>query len=64
LETELARAPLNLDAITQAGVTIAVAWSFTQMLLPGVVDTATHPALAGFAAQAEQLPVFLATPAA
>jgi glutathione S-transferase len=64
LETELARAPLHLDAITQAGVTIAVAWSFTQMLLPGVVDTATHPALAGFAAQAEQLPVFLATPAA
>ena len=63
LETELARAPLCLDAITQAGVTTAVAWSFTQMLLPGVVDVATHPVLADFAARAEQLPVFLATPA-
>ena len=64
LETELARAPLGLDAITQAGVTTAVAWSFTQMLLPGRLDAAAHPVLAGFAAQAEQLSVFLATPAA
>lgn len=63
LEAELARAPLKLDAVTQAGVTTAVAWSFTQMLLPGVVDAATHPVLADFAARAEQLPVFLATPA-
>ncbi|WP_394790643.1 glutathione S-transferase [Rhodoferax sp.] len=64
LEAELARAPLQLDNITQAGVTTAVAWSFTEMLLPGVVDAAAHPRLADFAAQAEQLPVFLATPAA
>ncbi|BDT69972.1 hypothetical protein os1_41640 [Comamonadaceae bacterium OS-1] len=64
LEAELARAPLHTDALTQAGVTTAVAWGFTQMLLPGTVQAAAHPTLAGFAAQAEQLPAFAATPAA
>ncbi len=29
LETELARAPLRADALTQAGITTAVAWGFT-----------------------------------
>lgn len=64
LEAELARAPLRVDALSHAGITAAVAWGFTQMLLPGRLDAAAHPVLADFAAQAEQLPVFLATPAA
>jgi glutathione S-transferase len=64
LESELARAPLRTDALTQAGVTSAVAWSFTQMLRPGQISAAAHPALAAFTAQAEALPAFVATPAA
>lgn len=64
LEDELRRRPLatGSDAISQAGVTTAVAWQFTHMLLPGVVDIAKHPALEAFSSQAEQLPEFLAAP--
>lgn len=64
LESELVRQPLDVSsqAITQAGVTAAVAWQFTHMLLPGQVDVSAHPALVAFSAQAEQLPEFLAAP--
>lgn len=62
LESELARRPLATDeaALTQAGVTVAVAWSFTQMMLPGIVDAGQHATVAAFADRAERLPVFLA----
>lgn len=64
LEAELQRRPLHAgsERISQAGVTVAVAWQFTQSWLPSVADAALYPALAAFAAQAEQLPEFLATP--
>lgn len=64
LEAELHRRPLatGSERISQAGVTTAVAWQFTHMLLPGVVDVARHPALESFSAAAEQLPEFLAAP--
>lgn len=64
LEAELVRQPLAVSSqtITQAGVTAAVAWQFTHMLLPGQVDVAGHPALQAFSARAEQLPEFLAAP--
>ncbi|MDB5849717.1 MAG: glutathione S-transferase [Rhodoferax sp.] len=52
----------NTDAITQAGVSSAVAWQFTQMLLPGRVPLAAHPALRAFSERAERLPAFLAAP--
>jgi glutathione S-transferase len=64
LESELRRRPLAADEprLTQAGVTVAVAWSFTQMMLPGVVDAGRHAALAAFAEAAERLPSFVALP--
>jgi glutathione S-transferase len=48
--------------LTQAGVTVAVAWHFTQQMLPEVVPAANHPALAAWSAQAEALPAFRAAP--
>ncbi len=64
LEAELQRRPLAVtsSAISQAGVSTAVAWQFTHMLLPNVVDRSKHPALDAFSAQAEQLAEFLAAP--
>jgi glutathione S-transferase len=50
------------DRPLQADVTIAVAWRFTQDLVPGRIEPAAHRALAAFAARAEALPEFLATP--
>jgi hypothetical protein len=44
-------------------VTVAVAWNFTQMFLPEIVTKAAHPHLQAFSEVAEQLPVFLDTPA-
>ncbi|WP_028216837.1 glutathione S-transferase family protein [Paraburkholderia oxyphila] len=48
--------------ITQADITAAVAWRFTQHILPGVADPARYPALAAHSARAEALPEFVATP--
>lgn len=64
LEQELARRPLadTSAAMTQAGVTTAVAWRFTQQMLPGVVPVASYPRLAAYSAKAETLPEFRAAP--
>lgn len=64
LETEVAASPLSAEekTMTQAGVSTAVAWSFTQSMLPELVSPAGFPALAAHAAQAENLPVFLGAP--
>ncbi len=62
LESELLRKPLAIEPINQAGVTTAVAWHFTQMMLPDVVRTSDSPALQQFSAKAEQLPEFAAAP--
>ncbi len=64
LERSLERQPLAADSaqIDQAGVSTAVAWQFTQQLLPGLVQAADHPRLAAFSAQAEALPEFMAAP--
>ncbi|MDR3095735.1 MAG: glutathione S-transferase [Paraburkholderia sp.] len=48
--------------ITQADITAAVAWRFTQHILPGTADPARYPALAAHSARAEALPEFVATP--
>jgi glutathione S-transferase len=66
LETEVARKPLasTSETIDQAGLTTAVAWGFTQMLLPGIVAPDKHPVLRAYAAAAEQLPEFIAAPPA
>lgn len=64
LEEELAKRPLAVSSatITQAGVTTAVAWQFTQQMLPEVVPAARHPHLVAFSARAEALPEFSAAP--
>lgn len=64
LEDEIARHPpaVTSASMTQAGVTAAVAWHFTQQVLPEVVPAAAHPALGTFSAAAEALPEFKAAP--
>ena len=64
LETDLIARPLAATsaAINQAGVSVAVAWHFTQQMLPEVVPGANYPALREFSAKAEALPEFIAAP--
>lgn len=64
LEKELARLPLvaTTGGITQAGVSVAVAWHFTQRMHPEIVPAADFPSLVAFSARAEGLPEFLAAP--
>lgn len=64
LETELIRSPLACErhSIDQAGISTAVAWYFTQALLPDLVAAAQFPALQQFSAAAEALPEFAAAP--
>jgi glutathione S-transferase len=64
LEAEVARRPpaLAQGAMSQAGISAAVAWYFTQQMLPGFVDAEAHPALVALSAQAEALPEFRAAP--
>ncbi|WPH16513.1 glutathione S-transferase [Variovorax paradoxus] len=64
LEAEIAKlpAPAGETAIGQAGLTSAVAWGFTQMMVPEFVAPADFPSLAAFAAAAERLPAFVALP--
>jgi glutathione S-transferase len=64
LEEEVARRPLAVSssAITQAGVSAAVAWHFTQQMLPEVVPAASFPSLVAFSSKAEALPEFRAAP--
>ena len=64
LEGELAAEPLSaIEAtMTQAGVSTAVAWAFTQLLTPDAISPTDFPVLAAYSAQAERLPVFVGAP--
>ena len=64
MEAELSRRPLACSSATldQAGVSVAVAWHFTQQMLPEVVPTHRFPLLAEFSARAEALLEFKAAP--
>ncbi|MGF7130383.1 glutathione S-transferase [Paraburkholderia sp. EB58] len=64
LETRLAGRDgwLFGERLMQPDITIAVAWRFTQFMLPGVLDAARYPALAVFSERAEALPVFIGAP--
>lgn len=64
LEAELLYRPLSVDSgmINQAGVTAAVAWHFTQMMLPEVVNASRYPSLREFSSRAELLAEFRAAP--
>ncbi|MFM0728264.1 glutathione S-transferase N-terminal domain-containing protein [Paraburkholderia strydomiana] len=65
LEREVAAAtlPIAQDQFDAADVTVAVSWHFTQMMLPEIVDKAAYPHLQAFSTLAEDLPVFVDTPA-
>ncbi|MBB3637124.1 glutathione S-transferase [Variovorax atrisoli] len=64
LEGELAAEPLSAseETMTQAGVSTAVAWAFTQLLTPDAISPTDFPVLAAYSAQAERLPVFVGAP--
>ncbi len=64
LEADLHRHPLDASAggIDQAGISCAVAWHFTVMMLPEIVDPGRFPQLAALSARAEALPAFSAAP--
>jgi glutathione S-transferase len=66
LETRLAGRDgwLFGERLMQPDITVAVAWRFTQFMLPGVLGAARYPALAAFSERAEALPVFIGAPLA
>ncbi|NBF04999.1 glutathione S-transferase [Pseudomonas sp. Fl5BN2] len=64
LEEELRKRPLPRDgSLGQAAISLAVAWSFSQMMVADQFSPGQFPAVRDFAEYAEQLPVFLDTPA-
>jgi glutathione S-transferase len=48
------------STLTQADITIAVAWRFTQLMQPELIAPQDYPALAAHSARAELLPAFVA----
>lgn len=64
LEGEVAQRPLAVTSVTidQGGVSAAVAWHFTQRMLPEVVPAGDYPALVALSTGAEALPEFAAAP--
>lgn len=64
LELGLRRRPLacTSESINQAGISTAVAWYFTQQMLPGIVPAENYPTLREFSSRAETLPAFAAAP--
>jgi glutathione S-transferase len=64
LEQGLSTRPhiITSAAINQAGVSTAVAWHFTQQMIPDVVPASQFPAIRALAAAAEGLPEFRAAP--
>jgi glutathione S-transferase len=63
LERELEMQPLKTDGtIAQDGITLAVAWSFTRLVVPDQVDENRFPQINAFTAYAERLEEFVSTP--
>lgn len=64
LEAELAERapPRSAQRIDAGGVATAVAWYFTERMLPGPVKGGAYPRLRELSAWAEQLPEFVAAP--
>jgi len=63
LERELEKAPLKTDgSIDQDGITLAVAWSFTNLVVPEQVTADRFPRISAFTAYAESLEAFVSTP--
>lgn len=53
---------ITSSTIDQAGITTAVAWKFSQEMLPEIVPAADYPALCAFSNKAETLKEFAAAP--
>ena len=53
---------ITSSSIDQAGITTAVAWKFTQEMLPEIIPAADYPALRALSEQAEALTEFAAAP--
>lgn len=51
------------DAIGIADISVVCAFTFTQVMVPDVVDARLYPALADYSERAEALPAFRAAPA-
>jgi glutathione S-transferase len=64
LEADLAKRPQRAaeQRIDAAGVATAVAWHFTERMLPATVKDADYPRLRELSAWAEQLPEFASAP--
>ena len=63
LEQELEKNGLPTDGtLTQAGISLAVAWSFTDLVVPDQIDTRRYPHIAQYTAYAENLEAFVSTP--
>ncbi|QVW26643.1 glutathione S-transferase N-terminal domain-containing protein [Pseudomonas hormoni] len=63
LERELEMQPLKTDgSIDQDGIALAVAWSFTNLVVPDQVDDQQFPRISAFTAYAEGLDDFVSTP--
>jgi glutathione S-transferase len=50
------------ERMTQADISVAVAWRFTQYTIADRIAPERYPALSAWSARAERLPEFLATP--
>lgn len=61
-QLEQAADTLHCVPLTQADITTAVAWRFTQLYTSDVITADNYPQLAAFSAQAEKLPEFMSTP--
>ncbi|WAC75690.1 glutathione S-transferase [Roseateles sp. SL47] len=64
LERELStgKLPLGSPGTSQAGVTVAVAWHFTQQMIPKEIPAERFPQLVAYSSAAESLPQFRAAP--
>jgi glutathione S-transferase len=64
LEQEIARFPLSAEeqSMNQAGISAAVAWRFTQEMVPEVVPASQYPRLGAHSAAAEKTSAFQTLP--
>lgn len=63
LEKELEHSDLPVDgSLAQDGISLAVAWSFTDLVVPDQIDAARYPRIAQYTAYAEGTGVFVSTP--
>lgn len=63
LEHELEKHPLPNDGpLQQDGITLAVAWSFTGLVVPDQIDAQRFPRIAQYTAYAESTQAFIDTP--